>query len=827
MRRRVFLRWAIILSAPLLWLATSSTSPQAQKPDETRLFDQVVKPFLTANCSLCHNAATQSGGLNFEAYQTLSSVLENRDRWERVLQKLRAGEMPPKGMPRPKEVDQRAFVEFIEAQFSRADQGAKPNPGRVTAHRLNRVEYNNTIRDLLGVDLRPADDFPQDDSGYGFDNISDVLSLSPALMESYLSAAEKVSRAAIFGPAQMKATMVQHRVQGRKLAPNLKPLTDYDLSGLSLPNALHTPHRFPVDGEYVFRASLGGTRPAGSEPLTLALWIDGRQTQVTNFDATGVASFSNDRQDFAGMTKEFRVPVTAGDHWIAVSFLHLYEGLPVAYGGPNPSKLEVPPTPEFKPPPNLPPERVEEIRKRIEARRNEKLATNDARIDIVEVRGPYAQPKGPSAESVKRVMTCGHTDGHHQAACATRIVASLAHRAYRRPVTSQEVAQLTALAAKGQRQSGSFDEGIALALQAILVSPDFLFRIEKDTNQGAHAISQHELATRLSYFLWSSMPDDELLQAADRGTLRQAPVLEVQVRRMLQDEKSHALVENFGGQWLELRRLESIKPDRQRFPEFEDYLRISMRLETEKFFENIIHEDRSIVDFIDGQYSFLNERLAQLYKIPGVKGPEFRKVSLAGTPERGGIFTQASVLTVSSYATRTSPVLRGKWLLENILNSPPPPPPPNVPNLDEAAIGSAASLRQQLEAHRQNPTCASCHAKMDPLGFGLENFNAIGAWRTQDGKFPIDASGTLPDGRSFRGPQELRAILKADRNSFTECLTEKMLTYALGRGLERYDQPAIKEIVHHVAANEYRFSSLVLEIVDSLPFQMRGGEIRE
>jgi len=430
-------------------------------------------------------------------------------------------------------------------------------------------------------------------------------------------------------------------------------------------------------------------------------------------------------------------------------------------------------------------------------------------------------------------MTCGHADGHHQADCATKIVASLAHRAYRRPVTSQEVAQLTALATKGQREGGTFDEGIALALQAILVSPDFLFRIEpdlrieKDKDQGAHAISQHELASRLSYFLWSSMPDDELLQAADRGTLRQAPVLKAQVRRMLQDEKSHALVENFGGQWLELRRLESVKPDRQRFPEFEDYLRISMRLETEKFFENIIHEDRSIVDFIDGQYSFLNERLAQLYKIPGVKGPEFRKVSLAGTPERGGILTQASVLTVSSYATRTSPVLRGKWLLENILNEPPPPPPANVPNLDEAAIGSAASLRQQLEAHRQNPTCASCHAKMDPLGFGLENFNAIGAWRTQDGKFPVDASGTLPDGRSFRGPQELRAILKADRNSFTECLTEKILTYALGRGIERYDQPAIKEIVHNVAANEYRFSSLVLEIVNSLPFQMRGGEIRE
>lgn len=318
------------------------------------------------------------------------------------------------------------------------------------------------------------------------------------------------------------------------------------------------------------------------------------------------------------------------------------------------------------------------------------------------------------------------------------------------------------------------------------------------------------------------MPDDELLRCADQGRLKKPEVLAAQVERLLKDPKSRALVESFGGQWLELRKLESVKPDRERFPEFEEYLLRSMRRETELFFDNILRQDLSILDFLDGNYTFLNERLAQFYKIAGVTGTEFRKVDLTGT-ERGGVLTQASVLTVSSYATRTSPVLRGKWILENLLNAPPPPPPPDVPNLDEARIGQSASMREQLEQHRKNATCASCHARMDPLGFGLENFDATGAWRTQDGKFPVDASGTLPDGRSFKGPQELRAILRADRTAFTEGLTEKLLTYALGRGLERYDKPAVKKIASLVAAENYRFSSLVLEIVRSLPFQMRRG----
>jgi hypothetical protein len=386
---------------------------------------------------------------------------------------------------------------------------------------------------------------------------------------------------------------------------------------------------------------------------------------------------------------------------------------------------------------------------------------------------------------------------------------------------------LVSVSARARQRGRSFEQAIALAAQAILVSPDFLFRIEKDrdlSGSGAsYQISPHELASRLSYFLWSSMPDDELMRCADRGTLRNPAVLAAQVRRMLKDSKSRALVENFAGQWLEIRRLESARPDRDRFPDFDDYLRDSMLKETELFFQNIIQEDRSVLDFIDGKYAFLNERLARHYGIKGVTGPEFRKVDLTGG--RSGVLTQASVLVASSYGNRTSPVLRGKWILENLLNAPPPPPPANVPALDEAAVGSSSSLRAQMEQHRLNPVCASCHARMDPLGFALENYDAVGAWRTQDGKFPIDPSGALPDGRSFKGAEGLIAILKSEKNAFTESLTEKLLTYALGRGVERHDRPTVKKIAANVAANQYRFSSLALEIVKSLPFQRRGAEI--
>jgi uncharacterized protein DUF1592/uncharacterized protein DUF1588/uncharacterized protein DUF1587/uncharacterized protein DUF1585/uncharacterized protein DUF1595/cytochrome c len=828
----------LIVLLPLIWFAASPPSRLAQKPEKKGTFDNSIQPFFADTCYSCHNSNLKSGGLDLESLNTPESILEKRETWEHVLLKLQTGEMPPKGVPRPDQAAVHAVIRWLENQFARADRLAKPDPGRVTARRLNRAEYNNTVRDLLGVNLRPADDFPQDDSGYGFDNIGDVLSLSPVLMEKYLATAEKVARAAIFGTEQLKPTLVQYRVPGRRIVPTHTPLSDYDLTGLSLPNAYHATHRFPVDGEYIVRVFMGGNRPAGSEPIDIGLWVDGKLIQEAKLDPDKTASFDDNNQEFGGKTQELRTKISAGDHELAVSILHLYEGLPPRYNGPNPSKRIPPPPREFKMNrPNIPPERLAEIKKRFEARRAEaqNIPINEARVSYIEIGGPYNQPTGPSQESLKNIYVCGHLEGRHQPGCERKIVANLARRAYRRPVAAEETDKLLSLVALARERGDSLEEGLCLALQAMLVSPDFLFRIERDlpnalANAGPNAvkdnaqpINQYELASRLSYFLWSSMPDAELMRLADRGVLRQPAVLSAQVRRMLKDPKSHALVENFGGQWLELRKLESVKPDRERFPDFDEYLLQSMRRETEMFIENIVREDGSILDFIDGKYSFLNERMARFYKVPGVKGAEFRKVVLNDSfnTHRSGILTQASVLTVSSYATRTSPVLRGKWILENILNAPPPPPPPGVPNLDEAKIGSSASLRQQLEEHRKNATCASCHARMDPLGFGLENFDAIGGWRTQDGKFPVDTTGKLPDGRTFQGPSELKSILRTDREAFAECLTEKLLTYGLGRGLERYDKPVVKKIAKNVAMNNYRFSSLMLDIVRSMPFQMR------
>ncbi len=827
MRRKNLARVLIVLAVLTAWALVPSRQEAQSKSDE---FEKTIQPFLADNCVACHNEKRKSGELNLDTYKTAASITQagahNRDQWETILLKLKTGEMPPKSAPRPEPAELKAVIAWIESEFAIADRNVKPDPGRVTARRLNRSEYNNTVRDLLGVDYKPADDFPQDDSGYGFDNIGDVLSLSPVLMEKYLTAAEKIARTAVFGAEQMKPTMARLRSEGRKVAPSQKALTEYDVTGLSLPNALHVTHKFPVDGEYNFRVFLGGNRPAASGPLSIAVWVDGQQAQSLDFDPEKLASFEIDRQELGGKVAELRAKVPAGEHWVAITLQHLYEGLPARYNGPNPSNRPEPPAPEFKPRPGLLPERLADARKKFDEARavSQKIPANDARISAVEIGGPYNQPKGPSAESHKKIFICDLK----QAGCDRKIITDLARRAYRRPATMAEINQLTSLVAMAKRQGDSVEEGLVQAIQAMLVSPHFLFRIEQDRQTASakataefSTIGQYELASRLSYFLWSSMPDEELFRSAEQGALRKPNVLAAQVQRMLRDPKSHALVENFGGQWLELRRLESQKPDQQKFPEYEEYLRRSMRQETEMFFENIVREDRSILDFIDGNYSFLNERLAQFYKIPGVKGPEFRKVILPPESQRGGILTQASILTVSSYATRTSPVLRGKWILENILNAPPPPPPPDVPNLDVAHVGSSVSLRQQLEEHRKNTICASCHSRMDPLGFGLENFNAIGAWRTKDGSLPVDSAGTLPDGRSFNGPTELKAIVKADSNAFAECLTEKLLTYALGRGIERYDKPAIKQIAGRLAANNYRFSTLALEIANSLPFQNR------
>ncbi|MEP7336811.1 MAG: DUF1592 domain-containing protein [Acidobacteriota bacterium] len=828
------LKLSLLAMFGLMCLAVLLPVSQAQRSQKSDGFKQTVQPFLAEHCIGCHDATSKSGGLNLEVFQDAAAVTQNREVWEEVLTRLRTGQMPPKGMPRPDRVAVAAVTRWIEREFARADSSVKPDPGRVTARRLNRAEYNNTVRDLLGVDTEPANDFPQDDSAHGFDNIADALSLSPTLMEKYMAAAEKIARLAVFGPDLKPQTFRVEPTRPRRLEinpvkleqPPFYTMQDYDVTGISHPGSFHLAYRFPATGEYQFRVRADGAKPPGSEPQMLDFYIDGKI--VKSFPVVRKLTATNESLP---VFMEVRLKVPAGKHQLIAAFPRLFDGLPPSFNGPNPSKLPQPPPPDlatrFQPlPANATPEQIKQREAAIERFKNRKPSFDGMAIAELEINGPFDYVKGPSAESQQKLYTCGHFDGQHQPACARKIVSDLAHRAFRRPIEAAETEGLTAIATSAQQRGRSFEQALALAVQTILVSPDFLFRIEKDRNpQGitaSYQLSLHELASRLSYFLWSSMPDDELLKAADNGSLRAPAVLTAQVRRMLKDAKASALVENFVGQWLEIRRLESVQPDRDRFPDFDDYLRASMLKETEVFFQNIIQTDGSILDLVGGKYTFLNERLARHYGIKGVTGPEFRKVDLAGTP-RTGLLTQASVLTVSSYGNRTSPVLRGKWILDNILNTPPPPPPP-VPALDEAAVGVKGTMRQQLEKHRASPICASCHARMDPLGFSLENFDAVGAWRSQDGKFPIDPSGTLPDGRSFKNAEELIVILKTQQGVFTEALTEKLLTYGLGRGVERHDRASVKKIAANVAANQYRFSSLVLEIVKSLPFQRRSGE---
>ena len=807
----------LALSFVLLGRASAAVSPQSS-------FDQTVQPYLAKNCYGCHNAKLKTAGLDLESFRTLDSIAGDNAHWTDILQKIKSGEMPPKGLPRPDQAQTELVVKWIQDEFDREDKLIKPDPGHITARRLNRAEYNNSVRDLLGVDFHPADDFPQDDSGYGFDNIADVLSLSPVLMEKYMVAAEKITQTALHGPPAMKPQVERYQPPYRDYPLSPTPESDYDKTGLSMPQSLHWMHRFPVDAEYVIRVVPEGRRPVASDPIEMGVWLDGKLVKTLVVDD---APAEGNTLDLFGMAKEFRMRIPAGEHWLAGTVLHIYEGLPKSYGGPNPSALPEPPQPDIsrflKLPAGATPEQAAKARQDAQIRMATLRApANRAYIHYVEVMGPYDATRGPLPESAKKIWVCGQAGGVIPPGCDKKIVANLARHAFRRPVTDKDLEPYLRLVALTRKQGGTLTDGIGTAIEALLVSPDFLFRIEKNVPETA-AVNSYELATRLSYFLWSSMPDDELLQVADQGTLRNPAVLEAQVRRMLKDPKASALVDNFAGQWLELRRLESDTPDRDKFPEFEEYLRMSMRKESELFLENMIQEDRSVLDMIDAKYTFLNQRLAEFYGIKDVKGPEFRRVDLTGT-HRGGILTQASVLTVSSYATRTSPVLRGKWVLENLLNAPPPPPPANVPPLEEAKAGSAASLRQVMEAHRANAVCASCHSKMDPLGFGLENFNAIGQWRDKDGSFPVDASGVLPDGRTFNGPDELEKILRANKDAFADCITEKMLTYALGRGLERFDRPAVKKITAKLAANDYKFSTLVLGIVDSLPFMEKHKE---
>ncbi len=822
------MRWACRVVLPLAALAGFGVAEplSAQPADSAATFSTTVAPFVAQNCVACHNEKLKTGNLDLTLYREGASAVEHPEVWSKVLAMLSAGKMPPPGMPAPPSGKMKAVTGWIEGFLGDSASPVAADPGRVTARRLNRLEYNNTVRDLLGVHVRPADDFPTDDSGYGFDNIGDVLSLSPLLMEKYMAAAKEISNLAVGIDRDLpEEPTLLVRYMAKRSAGQAPGADESQVLPYSIRGALYGSHIFPVDAEYEIRfrpvnyrtlANSSGEGIAGLEPpeprvygrrrrggrptleeqreaieqarhelpaVDAVLFIDGKR--VASRTLEGI-----DNVDYQLGDVVARVRLKAGEHHFRASW-------------PDLANLEDP---------------TVNIRASDERR---KLF-----VDYLDIVGPF-NPSTAPPESYEYVFLCGHEPGKHQDACARPIVENLARRAYRRPVTSSEIERLLGLVRLARQEGDSFEEGIRLALQAILVSPHFLFRIERDAAPNdpaaSHEISEYELASRLSYFLWASMPDESLFQAAEQGRLRESGVLDAQIRRMLADPKSKALVDNFAAQWLQLRQLERAAPDLERFPAMDDEMRDFMSRETRLFLEAMVREDRSVLDFLDAPFTYLNGPLARHYGIDGVDGEEFRRVSLEGT-QRRGLLTQGSVLTVSSYPTRTSPVLRGKWVLENILGAPPPAPPDNVPQLEESKVGTAASLRQQLEQHRADPTCAVCHDPMDPIGFGLENFDAVGSWRGSDGEFPVDSSGTLPDGSSFNGPAELIDVLKTRSDIFARNLTEKMLTYALGRGLESYDAPAVEQIRKNLAAGGYRFSVLVSEIVKSRPFQMRRGD---
>ena len=751
---------AVMVGAPP---ATPSRPAAARKtvvqgPDAAG-FAKHVLPVIGTTCTGCHNDQLASGSLNLRSYLTLGS-LQDRTQWEAILQKLRSGEMPPKGIPRPSEATVEALIGYVQAEFEKADRAIPPDPGRVVARRLNRTEYSNTIRDLLGVNFRADRDFPADDSSYGFDNIGEALTVSPVLIEKYLKAAETIASAAIGADPLPKPIVFEGRRSSRTLT-RVRASTS------------ETVYRTDVGAEFIVRALLTDMPKKLDRPASLGFWVDGKL----------VASKPLEPSPAGGeKTLETRVYMEAGEHVVRAGLVGDRVPVPTGPGAAAAPKFAVP--------------------------------------DTISIDGPYVSKlERPSRQ---KVLVCDPNTG---AACVERILTQLARRTYRRVPTKTDVAALLRFYRLAQQKGQNAEQGIQLALQAALVSPSFLFRMEREPVGGAiRRVSDFDLASRLSYFLWSSMPDARLLSLAEAGKLRVPATLDAEVTRMLADPKSTALSENFAGQWLELRNLDSVHPDPDKFPKWSAELREAFKAETSLFFTHILRENRPVSDFIDARYTFVNELLAQHYGIAGVTGDEFRRVDLVGN-QRGGLLSHGSVLTVSSYPTRTSVVLRGKYVLENILGTPPPPPPPDVPPLDDKAVGSSASLRQQMESHRSSPICASCHSKMDVLGFGLENYDAIGAWRTVDGKFPVDSSGTLPNGKSFSTPAELRQLLLSSLPEFEHCLSQKMLTYALGRGLGPSDRNTVAEIDRRMVQSGHQFQTLIREVVRSMPFQMQHGEI--
>jgi mono/diheme cytochrome c family protein len=785
-------RFITSLSAPLLltFLLSPSTVPaQSNENDATQ-----YRALLDRYCVTCHNEQLRTADLMLDK-MNISDISNSPDIWEKVLRKLSAGQMPPQGMPRPDQSDLNAMTSYLESELDTLTQ-MDPNPGRrVAVHRLNRAEYANAVRDLLAVNIDEESLLPADDAGGGFDNIADILSISPLHMERYMSAARQISRLAI-GDTQIPPDTKLYEIS--------EFFDQQDRVSEDLPFGSHgglaVSHRFPLSGEYEVKIRLQRTEylyvRGIAEPHNIDIRLDGKRVKLFTIGgehvgiADGIQAADTIPPDFnqaeyernADDILEVRIPIEAGTHTIGVTFLK-----------------------EFFAAENM----------RIES---------DIGVSNLTITGPF-DAMGPGiTASREKILSCMPSGPQDEEACARRILSKLARAAYRRPVVDTDLEELMSFYRDASEQQG-FESGVQMAIRRILISPEFLFRIERDPagiEPGEnYAISDLELASRLSFFIWSSIPDEELLNLAENGRLREPEVLKQQVVRMLTDNRSSALVENFAGQWLYLRNIKTINPSKDIFSEFDENLRQAFRTETELFFQSMIREDRPIPELLGADYTFLNQRLAEHYGISGIYGNRFRRVVLEDE-NRHGLLGQGSILTVTSIANRTSPVIRGKWVLENLLGTPPPDAPANVPALKEKGEGGTAlTMRQQMEQHRANPPCSGCHKLMDPIGFALENFDGVGQWRDTEAGAPINPAGTLPDGTNIGGAADLREALLSRPEQLVHTVTEKMLIYALGRGLEYYDAATVRQIIRNTRNNDYRWSSLILGIVNSTPFQMR------
>ncbi|HEX4275404.1 MAG TPA: DUF1592 domain-containing protein [Bryobacteraceae bacterium] len=768
----------------LLTLTLFATSGQAQtaaaQPDSRPISDALGR-----YCGTCHSAAVKTAGVIIDpaALAKPSSFAgNNAELWERAVKQLRAKSMPPIGLPRPDAATYDKIASYLETALDK-QAAAHPNPGELpNLHRLTRTEYKNAVRDLLALDNLPKEmDYtlllPADNASSGFDNIADLLYVSPVVMERYLDAATKISRLAVGDPAM--PVMV-----------NIYPLSleepqDSRVDGLPFGTrgGLAVRSYFPLDAEYEIQVELAG---ASRDQHQLELTVDGERQGLLPIGGGGGRGGRG-----GGAPSQFHIPVKAGPHLMGVTFIQHTEALDEGTLHTRPRSRGVQPA-----------------------------------IGTVTIRGPFSETGSGETPSRERIFACHPRSASEELPCAKQLLSTLMRRAYRRPVTDADLAKLLPFYEDGRKDS-TFEHGIQIALERLLVSPQFLYRIERDPDGAApgstYRISDLELASRLSFFLWSTGPDDELLTVAATGKLKQPDVLEKQVRRMLADTRSESLVNNFAAQWLFLHDVEVKEPDLFLFRDFDEGLRKSMERETELFLDSVLRENRSVKELLTANYTFLNERLAEHYGVPNIEGSQFRRVTFPPGSERGGLFGQGSILTLTSYSTRTSPVLRGKYVLENLLDAAPPPPPPNVPSLSTEGKkpGEQLSLREAMVQHRAQPACANCHARMDPIGFAMENFDAIGRWRDEDAGKPIDVSSKLADGTVVDGIPGVKNLVLHDPNRFAGAIADKLLMYATGRNVQYFDDPAIRQIVRKAAAGDYKFSDLVLGITESVPFQTR------